>query len=79
MAGRRGYTSFGKESAKGVKSRLKRILQHFGQYRIPPTNISYPDNLWVEELPEFNHIGKKVFQLLEKTGTTLLQAIALCT
>ena len=31
----------------------------------------------VEQMPEFNAIGKEIFQLLEKTGQSVLQAIAL--
>lgn len=77
MAGQRGYTSFGKESAKGRKEADLKEFWHFGQYRTPPSNNAYPENVWVEEVPEFNPIGKKAFQLLEKTGSTLLQAIAL--
>ena len=77
MAGQRGYTSFGKESAKGRKEADLKEFWHFGQYHTPPAPITYPDNVWVEELPAFNRIGKEVFQLLETTGTTVVQAIAL--
>ena len=77
MAGQRGYTSFGKESAKGKKEGDLKEFWHFGQYRKNPDGNLYPENITVKELPEFNQIGKTVFELLEKTGKSILQAIAL--
>lgn len=77
MAGQRGYTSFGKESAKGKKEGDLKEFWHFGQYRKNPNGGLYPDNIIVKELPKFNRIGKTVFELLEKTGKSVLQAIAL--
>ncbi len=77
LAGQRGYTSFGKEHAKGKKEGDLKEFWHFGQYRQHPKGISYPENIHVEELPAFNIVGKKVFQLLEKTGQSVLQAIAI--
>ena len=77
MAGQRGYTAFGKESAKGKKEGDLKEFWHFGQYNIPTTGPMYPENVLVKEVPEFNAIGKEVFQLLEKTGRSVLQAIAL--
>ncbi|MGB1971823.1 MAG: isopenicillin N synthase family dioxygenase [Flavobacteriaceae bacterium] len=77
LAGQRGYTAFGKESAKGRSVGDLKEFWHFGQYRTPPQGEAYPDNVVVDELPEFNAIGKEVYQLLEKTGQVVLQAIAL--
>ena len=77
MGGQRGYTAFGKESAKGKKEGDLKEFWHFGQYNIPETGPLYPENIYVKEVPEFNSIGKEVFQLLEKTGQSILQAIAL--
>ena len=77
LAGQRGYTSFGKESAKGRTEGDLKEFWHFGQYRKKENGHVYPDNVMVEELPAFNTIGKEIFQTLEKTGQAILQAIAL--
>ena len=77
LAGQRGYTSFGKESAKGRKEGDLKEFWHFGQYRKKENGPVYPDNVMVEQLPAFNKIGKEIFQILEKTGQAVLQAIAL--
>ena len=77
MGGQRGYTAFGKESAKGKKEGDLKEFWHFGQYNIPETGPLYPENIIVKEVPKFNTIGKEVFQLLGKTGQSILQAIAL--
>ena len=77
LSGQRGYTSFGKESAKGKKEGDLKEFWHFGQYRKNPSGEQYPENVTVNQFPEFNSIGKEIFQLLEKTGVSILQAIAL--
>ena len=77
LGGQRGYTSFGKESAKGREEGDLKEFWHFGQYRQPENGHLYPANITVSEVPRFNSIGKEVFQLLEKTGQAILQSIAL--
>lgn len=77
LAGQRGYTSFGKESAKGKKEGDLKEFWHFGQYRKNENGPQYPENVYVEQLPEFNVVGKEIYQRLEKTGLSVLQAIAL--
>ncbi|MFY0675395.1 MAG: isopenicillin N synthase family oxygenase [Bacteroidia bacterium] len=79
LAGQRGYTSFGKEHAKGSSAGDLKEFWHFGQYvdDNDPINEEYPENVSVEELPEFNLIGKETYQNLEKTGRYMLRAIAL--
>ena len=79
MGGQRGYTSFGKEHAKGKKEADLKEFWHFGQYaKVPATLKShYPPNVLVEELPAFNVVGEKVFKALEKTAMALLRAISL--
>ena len=79
LAGQIGYTSFGKEHAKGqTKGDLKEFW-HFGQYieENEKERFRYPDNLMVEELPDFNKVGKEAFKQLEKTGMYVLRSIAL--
>lgn len=73
--GQRGYTSFGKESAKGKKEADLKEFWHFGQYE--ENQNQYPPNVMVSEIPEFNTVGKEVFQKLEKTAKYVLRALAL--
>lgn len=79
IAGQRGYVSFGKESAKGKKEGDLKEFWHFGQYveDHEKRNYDYPDNVIVEELPEFNKVGKETFKMLEKTAKYVLRALAL--
>ena len=79
LAGQRGYTSFGKEHAKGSeKADLKEFWQ-FGQTVIDddPIRKEYPDNVWVDELPGFNEAGLHSYRSFEVCGRSLLRAIAL--
>lgn len=79
LAGQRGYTSFGKEHAKGRNTGDLKEFWHFGQYveDKDPIEKEYPENVEVKELPEFNRIGKVVYQTLEEAGRNMLRAIAL--
>ncbi|MDA8685429.1 isopenicillin N synthase family oxygenase [Robiginitalea sp.] len=79
IAGQRGYTSFGKEHAKGRKEGDLKEFWHFGQSLAPDsTYISeYPQNVFVHDLPEFNKVGREGFEMLEKTAIYVLRALAL--
>ena len=79
IGGQRGYTSFGKEHAKGKKEGDLKEFWHFGQYveDNPKLEAEYPDNVMVKELPNFNVIGKETFKMLEKTAKYVLRALAL--
>ncbi|MCB4797745.1 isopenicillin N synthase family dioxygenase [Neotamlana laminarinivorans] len=79
IGGQRGYVSFGKESAKGKKEGDLKEFWHFGQYveDNDALKAEYPDNVTVEELPEFNKVGKETYQMLEKTAKYVLRALAL--
>ncbi|WP_431134946.1 isopenicillin N synthase family dioxygenase [Psychroserpens mesophilus] len=79
IAGQRGYISFGKESAKGKKEGDLKEFWHFGQYveDDPERAKEYPENVKVEELPEFNNVGKEAYGMLEKTAKYVLRALAL--
>lgn len=79
IGGQRGYTSFGKEHAKGRKEGDLKEFWHFGQYveNDPILKAEYPDNVVVKELPEFNRVGKEAFKMLEKTAKYVLRALAL--
>jgi isopenicillin N synthase-like dioxygenase len=79
LAGQRGYTSFGKEHAKGSAAPdLKEFFQ-FGQTVSDgdPIKSEYPDNVTVRELPEFNPIFRAAYRSFEHSGGLLLKAIAL--
>src|ERR1700722_14050398 len=79
LAGQRGYTSFGKEHAKGSTAPdLKEFFQ-FGQTVSDgdPIKKEYPDNVVVRELPEFNPIFSSAYRSFERSGGLLLRAIAL--
>jgi isopenicillin N synthase-like dioxygenase len=79
IGGQRGYTSFGKEHAKGRKEGDLKEFWHFGQYveNDPKLKAEYPDNVHVDEVPEFNTSGKEAYKQLEKTAKYVLRALAL--
>ena len=79
IGGQRGYTSFGKEHAKGRKEGDLKEFWHFGQYVQDNDKLEaeYPDNVMVKELPDFNEVGKETYQMLEKTAKYVLRALAL--
>ena len=78
LAGQRGYTSFGKEHAKGSDAP---DLKEFFQYgQVPRDNFKdedYPANVQVGEVATFNRTFDDAYRAFEKSGTALLQAIAL--
>ena len=79
IGGQRGYTSFGKEHAKGRKEGDLKEFWHFGQYLEdnPKLEKEYPANVMVKELPKFNEVGKETYKMLEKTAKYVLRALAL--
>ena len=79
LAGQRGYTSFGREHAKGFDAPdLKEFFQ-FGQHveDNDPIKSEYPENVTVSEVPEFTPTLQNAYRNFEKSGKALLQAIAL--
>ncbi len=79
LAGQRGYTSFGREHAKGsVAADLKEFFQ-YGQTVEDNDSIKkeYPDNVSVGEMKEFNPTFFSAYRAFEKSGKALLRAIAL--
>lgn len=79
LAGQRGYTSFGREQAKGFDTPDLKEFWQFGQEVVgnDPIKTEYPENIEVAELPEFNQVGIDLYKAFEKSGNALLQAIAL--
>ena len=79
LAGQRGYTSFGKEHAKGSDAPdLKEFFQ-YGQIieegMVSPE--SYPDNVKVTVPEDFNTLFHKAYRAFEVSGAALLSAIAI--
>jgi len=78
MAGQRGYTSFGKEQAKGSDSPdLKEFFQYGQLIKNSFTKETYPNNVVVNEIDDFNKVFDDAFQSFEKSGIAMLRAIAL--
>ena len=78
-AGQRGYTSFGREHAKGFDAPDLKEFWQMGQEVTDGDEIrkEYPSNIVVDLLPDFEEIGRKLYAAFEKSGGLLLQAIAL--
>lgn len=79
LAGQRGYTSFGKEHAKGSDAPdLKEFFQYGQEVEDnDPIKSEYPDNVQIQEIKEFNPTLRQAYKAFEKSGRALLQAIAL--
>lgn len=78
LAGQRGYTSAGKETAKGAKTADLKEFWQIGQVVSDGNAIKseYPDNEYLEEIPEFNEVTRDIYKTLEENGKHLLRAIA---
>lgn len=79
LAGQRGYTSFGKEHAKGSDAPdLKEFFQ-FGQTVEDGDAVkaAYPENVQVQEISAFTPTLLQAYRGFETAGRSLLQAIAL--
>lgn len=78
LAGQRGYTGKGKETAKGFKTPDLKEFWQIGQ-TVTDGGVNkddYPDNLVVKELPKFNEVTLEVYRKLESIGINLLRAIS---
>lgn len=78
LAGQRGYTSPGKETAKGAKTADLKEFWQIGQEVTDgdPIKEQYPDNEYLAEIPEFNEVTREIYVALENNGKHLLRAIA---
>jgi len=78
LAGQRGYTSFGREHAKGFDAPdLKEFFQYGQTVEDGEKTENYPDNVVVNEVPQFTPTLYNAYRNFEKSGKALLQAIAL--
>ncbi|MEO1255792.1 MAG: 2OG-Fe(II) oxygenase family protein, partial [Bacteroidota bacterium] len=76
LAGQRGYISKGREKAKGRNTGDLKEFYHVGQ---PPQNqrSDYPDNIWPDEVLDFEKYTSEAFLTLLQTALHMLRAIAL--
>ena len=79
LAGQRGYTSFGKEHAKQSEVADLKEFYQIGQEVADdhPKKAEYPNNIRVAEKPEFMNLGMDLYKSFEKSGASLLRAIAI--
>jgi isopenicillin N synthase-like dioxygenase len=79
LAGQRGYTSFGKEHAKGSDAPDLKEFYQYGQTVEDgdPVAAEYPANVVVNEVPQFTPTLFRAYRNFEKSGRSLLKAIAL--
>jgi len=79
LFGQRGYTSKGKEHAKGRSTGDLKEFYHVGQEVKDGDAIKseYPDNVWPKEISEFETIALEAYQTLEEAGKAMLRALAL--
>ncbi len=78
LAGQRGYTSKGKETAKGFKVPDLKEFWQIGQTVTDgdPVKDEYPENVQIAELPDFYPVTSAIYKQLESSGAQILKAIA---
>ena len=77
LHGQRGYTSFGREHAKGSDAPdLKEFFQYGQLTADDGRGTIYPRNVTVSEIPEFNPVFEEAFESFEYSGAALLSSIA---
>ena len=75
--GQRGYTPFGVEHAKDSGVADLKEFWHVGR-DVAPDHLfaqSYPNNIWPQELPEFQTVFQKIYQSLDQCGEIILEAL----
>ena len=76
--GARGYTPFGRETAKDQTVPDLKEFWHIGPELAPdhPYRCDYPDNVWPRETPDLKSVSMKLFDSFEKCARVLLTALA---
>jgi isopenicillin N synthase-like dioxygenase len=75
----RGYTSFGKEHAKGANLPDMKEFWQVGRTDVPDTHVvhqKFGANVWPKELPEFREAMTALYEGLDSLGRTLLVGCA---
>lgn len=78
LAGARGYTPFGIETAKGARAHDLKEFWHTGR-DLPPDHAYrawMPENVWVEEIVGFREHVRTLYAAMDAFGRQMLQAIA---
>jgi isopenicillin N synthase-like dioxygenase len=75
--GARGYTAFGRENAAGNPYADLKEFWHVGQTLTPASHYNgvYPENVWPEEIPEFEHCLSGMYRKLEDLGKLMLEIV----
>ncbi|WP_300974280.1 2-oxoglutarate and iron-dependent oxygenase domain-containing protein [Sphingomonas sp. LHG3406-1] len=76
--GARGYTPFGIETAKGAKAHDLKEFWHVGRELAAGHKFRdvMADNVWPDEVPGFKETFLELFDTFDRTGITVLKAIA---
>lgn len=76
LKGQRGFTCFGREHAKDSAAPDLKEFWHVGRQTPTANPVSYPDNIWPKEVPQFHPVMATLFQQLETCADSLMQACA---
>lgn len=76
MKGQRGFTQFGKEHAKDSSAPDLKEFWHLGREQPTAHPVSYPDNIWPREVPQFRPVMSQLFEQLETCAGHLMEACA---
>lgn len=79
QGGARGYTPFGIETAKGASRQDLKEFLHIGRSldANSPLRAFMPDNLWPEEIPQFEALHRALYAEFDRVGARIMSAIAL--
>ncbi|MGZ3700671.1 MAG: isopenicillin N synthase family dioxygenase, partial [Bdellovibrionota bacterium] len=79
LKGQRGFTSFGREQAKGAPVPDLKEFWHVGR-ELPkehPLNREYHPNFWPTEIPEFKEVMIELYRQLDVCSLRLLEACSI--
>lgn len=79
IAGARGYTPFKTEIAKGADHHDLKEFWHIGRTlsQGSPLASSMPDNIWPEDMAEFEQVFTRLYAQFDDLGAKILSGIAL--
>lgn len=79
LKGQRGFTSFGREHAKGQTAADLKEFWHVGRELFVghPLNSVYPPNFWPSEIPEFKEVMTELYRQLDVCAANLLEACSI--
>lgn len=79
QGGQRGYTPFGREHAKDSKYPDLKEFWHVGRDLPGDHRLKsfFADNVWPNEIPDFQSTFQTLFQALDDTGRIMLEALTI--